>query len=84
MSRSGMAAEPYEFDFDPKTTALIIIDMQRDFVEPGGFGEALGNDVSVLRACIPPIKRVLDAPRQRHMTRRAVPRFPASATATRT
>ncbi len=35
--------------FDPATTALVIIDMQRDFVEPGGFGETLGNDVSLLQ-----------------------------------
>lgn len=52
-------AEPYEFAFDPTHTALIIIDMQRDFVEPGGFGEMLGNDVSQLRTAIEPIKRVL-------------------------
>ena len=46
MSLATMNAEPYEFEFDPHTTALIVIDMQRDFVEPGGFGEALGNDVT--------------------------------------
>src|SRR5260221_4187246 len=59
-----VTAEPYEFEFDPKTTALIVIDMQRDFVDPGGFGEALGNDVSLLRRAIPPIKRVLNASRE--------------------
>ena len=37
-----ISAEPYEMKFDPKTTALLIIDMQRDFVEPGGCGESLG------------------------------------------
>jgi len=58
-------AEPYEFEFDLATTALMIIDMQRDFVEPGGFGEALGNDVSLLRKAIAPTKRVLDATRKR-------------------
>ena len=41
--------------FDPPTTALVIIDMQRDFVEPGGFGELLGNDVTPLRQVIAPI-----------------------------
>ena len=41
-------AEPYEFEFDPTTTALVMIDFQRDFVYPGGFGEALGNDTSPL------------------------------------
>ncbi|MFM9888196.1 MAG: cysteine hydrolase, partial [Burkholderiales bacterium] len=42
-------AEPYAFEFESATCALVIIDMQRDFVDPGGFGEALGNDVSLLR-----------------------------------
>ncbi|MGH6924360.1 MAG: cysteine hydrolase family protein [Propylenella sp.] len=57
-------AEPYEFKFDPAAVALVIIDMQRDFVDPGGFGEALGNDVSLLRKAVPPTKRVLDAARR--------------------
>ena len=52
-------AEPYPFEFDPATTALVIIDMQRDFVEPGGFGETLGNDVSHLQAVVPPLRKVL-------------------------
>ena len=47
-------AEPYEFEFDPARAGLIIIDMQRDFLEPGGFGETLGNDVSLLRRTIEP------------------------------
>lgn len=47
------SALPFAFDFDPTSTALIVIDMQRDFVEPGGFGASLGNDVSLLRAIIP-------------------------------
>jgi biuret amidohydrolase len=57
-------AEPYAFGFDPQTIALVIIDMQRDFVDSGGFGEALGNDVSLLRKAIAPTKRVLAAARQ--------------------
>jgi biuret amidohydrolase len=60
-------AQPYEFEFDPKSCALVIIDMQRDFVDPGGFGEALGNDVSLLRKAIAPTKQVLDAARNRKM-----------------
>jgi nicotinamidase-related amidase len=56
-----IAAEPYEFAFDAATTALLIIDMQRDFLEPGGFGAALGNDVSLLRSAIAPTGRVLRA-----------------------
>src|SRR2546428_800573 len=60
-------AEPYEFEFDPRSCALMIIDMQRDFVDPGGFGEALGNDVSLLRKAIAPTGKVLQAARQREM-----------------
>jgi len=60
-------AEPYEFEFDPKRCALLIIDMQRDFVDPGGFGEALGNDVSLLRKAIGPTRKVLEAARKRNM-----------------
>lgn len=56
-------AEPYPLAFDPASTALIIIDMQRDFLEPGGFGELLGNDVSLLRSTIEPCQRVLAAAR---------------------
>jgi len=56
-------AEPYEFEFEPRTTALVMIDFQRDFVDPGGFGEALGNDVSLLRRAVPPAERVLKAAR---------------------
>jgi nicotinamidase-related amidase len=52
-------AEPYPFDFVPAAAALLIIDMQRDFLEPGGFGELLGNDVSQLRKTIAPNKKLL-------------------------
>ncbi|MEJ2174097.1 MAG: cysteine hydrolase [bacterium] len=60
-------AEPYEFEFEPRSCALVIIDMQRDFVDPGGFGEALGNDVSLLRKAIAPSRTVLEAARARKM-----------------
>ena len=63
MTRETMAAEPYALEFERASTALVIIDMQRDFVEPGGFGEALGNDVSILRTCIVPCQSVLAAAR---------------------
>lgn len=58
-------AEPYEFEFHPEACALLIIDMQRDFLEPGGFGEMLGNDVSQLRGTIEPNKRLLGIWRSR-------------------
>ena len=52
-------AEPYEFEFNPTTTALVMIDFQRDFVYPGGFGESLGNDTSLLLEALPAAKKVL-------------------------
>jgi biuret amidohydrolase len=58
-------AEPYEFEFGADSCALLIIDMQRDFLEPGGFGEMLGNDVSQLRGTIEPNKKLLAAWRAR-------------------
>jgi biuret amidohydrolase len=61
--RLVVQAQPAAFAFDPAGTALLVIDMQRDFVEPGGFGETLGNDVRLLRAVIPPLRRVLAATR---------------------
>ena len=60
-------AEPYEFAFQPASTALVIIDMQRDFVMPGGFGELLGNDVSRVRSAIGPTRRVLEAWREKRL-----------------
>ena len=54
-------AEPYPFELRPAACALLIIDMQRDFLEPGGFGEMLGNDVAQLRRTIEPNRRLLAA-----------------------
>src|SRR5258708_5569160 len=65
---SGMiAAEPGPIELDWSTTALLIIDMQRDFMEPGGFGETLGNDVSQLARAVKPIAAVLAAARDTGM-----------------
>ena len=58
-------ADPYAFEFNPGGCALLVIDMQRDFLEPGGFGEMLGNDVSQLRRTIEPNRRLLSAWRAR-------------------
>lgn len=54
-------SRPFPYDFDVKTTALVLIDFQRDFMEPGGFGDTLGNDVSLLQAIVPATRRMLDA-----------------------
>lgn len=56
-----LAAQPFDYGFELASTALVIIDMQRDFIEPGGFGESLGNDVSLLSAIVPACQTVLSA-----------------------
>jgi nicotinamidase-related amidase len=61
----SIEAEPSAVSIDLDRTALVIIDMQRDFLEPGGFGAALGNDVERLRPAIAPCRTVLDAARAR-------------------
>jgi nicotinamidase-related amidase len=58
---TAIDAAPYPFDLVPARCALLIIDMQRDFLEPGGFGEMLGNDVSLLRVTVEPNRRLLSA-----------------------
>lgn len=65
MSVFTVGADPSPLSIDPAKTAAVIIDMQRDFLEPGGFGEALGNDVSQLRASIAPCQRLLAGLRRR-------------------
>jgi len=62
-----ITAEPQSLQIAPARTALLIIDMQRDFLEPGGFGETLGNDVSLLNAAVAPCKAALDAAREAGM-----------------
>ena len=58
---SVVDAEPYVFTFERARVALLIIDMQRDFLEPGGFGEMLGNDISLLRRTVEPNRQLLAA-----------------------
>jgi nicotinamidase-related amidase len=57
-------AVPEAVTFDLTRTAVVIIDMQRDFLQPGGFGEALGNDVSLLAAAVGPCRALLNAARE--------------------
>jgi nicotinamidase-related amidase len=63
MNRTNFSLDalPFAFHFELKKTALVVIDMQRDFVEPGGFGASLGNDVSLLQAIVPACQAVLAA-----------------------
>ncbi|MBO6756108.1 MAG: cysteine hydrolase [Roseibium sp.] len=61
------AARPFAFSFDVGSTALIVIDMQRDFIEPGGFGAALGNDVAPLARIVPTVARLIAAGRAAHI-----------------
>lgn len=65
----SIQAQPYDYPLPEKShLALIIIDMQRDFLEPGGFGEALGNDVSQLQTIVPAVQRLQAAFREKGLT----------------
>lgn len=59
----GVSAEPSTFPLVADRTALIVIDMQRDFLLPGGFGESLGNDVDQLLKVVPPLAALISAAR---------------------
>lgn len=67
MPHVTIPAEPTPLSVHPRKTAAVIIDMQRDFLEPGGFGEALGNDVSKLRRAIEPCQSLLSGLREMGM-----------------
>ncbi len=58
-ARLRIDARPFAFELDPAQAAVVMIDMQRDFIEPGGFGETLGNDVSLLQAAVEPAAALL-------------------------
>ena len=68
MASANIVAQPAPVAVDPARCALVIIDMQRDFLEPGGFGEALGNDVSQLRKIVAPLHALLGAARDARLT----------------
>jgi nicotinamidase-related amidase len=56
------------FNFDPVHMALMVIDMQRDFLEKGGMCDVLGEDTAAMRAIVPRLKLVLHAARKRGLT----------------
>jgi len=60
----NIEAMPYPYALPETPPALILIDMQRDFVEQGGFGSALGNDVSLLLKIVPTVKQLLETARE--------------------
>ncbi len=61
----AIPARPYDYPLAPGSTALVVIDMQRDFIEPGGFGASLGNDVARLAAIIPDVAALIGLFRER-------------------
>lgn len=67
---ASIAAQPYEYELpsDLSKLALVIIDMQRDFLQPGGFGDALGNDVMRLQAIVPTLQHLLETFRSKGLT----------------
>src|SRR5258708_34218739 len=67
MTTVQIDAEPEPLTLDLARTAIVVIDMQRDFLEPGGFGETLGNDVSLLAKAVPPCAALLEGARRRGM-----------------
>jgi nicotinamidase-related amidase len=65
MATTIIEAEPEPIRVDLARSAVLIIDMQRDFLLPGGFGASLGNDVSLLGAAVEPCRRLLSAAREK-------------------
>ena len=68
MASAKIDALPSPVVVDTAKTALVIIDMQRDFLEPGGFGEVLGNDVAQLARIVGPCRELLAVVRNAGMT----------------
>ena len=64
----SITAEPYPLILRPDSTALLIVDMQREFFEPGGFGEVIGNKIDNLQSSISPSKLVLAAARKANIS----------------
>ena len=67
MNTLYMDAEPFPVEVEFDNTALIVIDMQKDFLYPGGYGESLGNDAKLLQRAVQPVAEVLKAAREKGM-----------------
>ena len=63
----AIKAKPYPYALTHNKPCLIIIDMQKDFIAPGGFGEMLGNNVAILSSIIPATQKLLAAFRALHL-----------------
>lgn len=61
---TAIDAKPYAYELTKQPPTLVVIDMQRDFVEEGGFGSALGNDVTLLMRIVPVIQALLSVYRR--------------------
>jgi biuret amidohydrolase len=61
-------AAPYPYPLEQAHAALVVIDMQRDFIEEGGFGAALGNEVTRLAAIVPSVARLIALARRQGWT----------------
>ena len=64
----AVPAAPYPYPLDQAHAALVVIDMQRDFIEEGGFGAALGNEVGRLAAIVPSVARMIALARRQGWT----------------
>lgn len=67
MGRLHIEAEPTPVDICAEETALVVIDMQKDFLRRGGYGELLGNNPDILASTIGPVQKILKAVRDRAM-----------------
>src|SRR5688572_18101023 len=67
MARNVIEARPSPYPdsgrLDPMSTALLVIDLQNDFLAPDGYLAKKGYDLSPLRAILPAVNRVIDAAR---------------------
>ena len=68
MTNCRVTANPNHFEFNPRSTTLLMVDFQNDFMRSGGFGELLGNNAAKLQRAVQPARRVLEACRKAGIT----------------